>query len=86
MIQTSDKIVDSIKSRSQIVHPCMLEFLLKYLSDQTVKGYYNGDHILSVQEEGYLPFELYGLNHFLSSFTELNIFEISILKSYFNSL
>ena len=61
----------------------MLDFLVQFVTDNNIKGYYNGDHILTSQEPGYLTFKEYGLDYFKTVFLDLNQFEITILTAYF---
>ena len=93
------KLLKEILETNDIPHKCLLTFLLDYTSSTSVEGFYNGEHVITkingefydrngkldkFKLEGYKPFEAYGYNHFITSFTELSDNSKSILKDYFH--
>ena len=69
------------------VHKCMLEFLILFLYDNSCCALYDGNHIISENEDmngNYIPLEEYGLDHLIESFQDLSHSEVAVLERYFN--
>lgn len=77
-------ILFSLYKRRKQVHPEMIDMLIRYVRDQDMSAYYDGNNIT------YMPtgpksesFFKHGYDTFCSSFKDLNDLERLILKAYF---
>ena len=68
-------------------HPCMTDFLQAYKANPEIRGFYDGNHIITSNTDPtdltYSRIEDWGYDHLVSSFNQMTEWEKEILKDYF---